>query len=92
MAMPLSCSYLAIFEDWDPAGWEVLFYAEWTDYEEHGWQAILKHSNQLYAQCGGHNVMTNSEDYWDPKPVTDDQALEIMLDWEEYEQEIQEWG
>ena len=91
--MLASQTALAELPGWDPTAWEIVFYAEWNDYEENGWYSILRHNKQFYAQGGGHCVMSaDSRDRWDPWPVSEDRALEIMLSWEENEQEIQDWG
>jgi len=83
---------LADLQGWDPTQWKIVFYAEWCDYEENGWHSVLLHNGQLYVQGGGHSVMSDdNRDRWDPWPVTEDEALEIMLSWEENEQEIQDW-
>ncbi len=88
----VSQTLLAELSGWDPSTWEIVFYAAWCDYEEYGWYSILRHNGYFYGQGGGHCVMSeDNSDKWDPLPVTQDEALEIMLSWEEHEQEIQDW-
>ncbi len=72
-------------DGWDPS-YKVIFYAEWSDYEENGWVAILEHNGYFYEQNGGYSVFSDDNtDRWQPQIITEDDAIQIMLDWEEHE-------
>lgn len=66
----------------------LVFYAWWADYEEDGWIIIAEKDGRHYYQEGGHCVMDDRPDYqvvWQPEPVTQEDALQLMLEWEEHE-------
>ena len=70
---------------WDPS-YKVVFHASWSDYEESGWIAIMENGHRFYSQTGGYCVMAdNGEDRWDPQLISEDEAIELMLEWEEHE-------
>ena len=70
---------------WDPS-YEVVFRACWSDYEENGWIVIMKKGHRFYSQTGGYCVMCeDNTDRWDPQLISEDEAIELMLEWEEHE-------
>lgn len=74
------------FEGWDPS-YEVIFLGAWSDYEESGWVAVMHRNGRYYEQHGGYCVMAeDNTDYWDPYPVSEDQAIETMIEWHEHDQ------
>jgi hypothetical protein len=62
----------------------ILFEAGWSDYEECGYRTIFEENGQLFCREEGHCVMAedNSPSTY---PVTQEQAMQIMLDWSEHE-------
>jgi len=73
------------FEGWDPS-YKVIFHANWSDWEESGWVAVMERNGKFYEQRGGYSVMCeDNTDRWDPWEVTQEQALETMLEWAEHE-------
>jgi len=67
------------------ASYEVLYYNTWSHWAEHGWLAILYKGGQHYEIGGGHSVMVDGpqHDAWVLDQITPDQALEIMMHFEE---------
>lgn len=64
-----------------------IHYAAWNDYEEHAYMFILRKDRQLYLLNFHHCVLAqDNHEYWDPIPVNNDEALEWMLEWEQYEE------
>lgn len=56
----------------------------WCTYEENGWCYVLEKDGQLYILDYMYSVMSDdNERYWDPYPVTEEEALERMIEWEE---------
>lgn len=73
---------------YDP-DFEIVHHASWSTYEEYGWIFILRKDNQLYALEYQYSVMSDDNSVrWDPYPITEDQALELILEWEGI---ISEW-
>ena len=74
---------------YDP-DFEIVHHASWSTYEEHAWMFILRKDSQLYALEYQYSVMADDNSViWDPYPITDDQALQLMSEWEETEEEMQ---
>lgn len=66
-----------------------VWHGSWHTYEENGWVFILEHNGSYYSLEGGHCVMADCNDsVWDPVAITQDQALEIMFEWEEIQKEM----
>ena len=63
----------------------LIFYGWWADYEEDGWVIICEKEGQYYTQEGGHSVMGNSEEQLNLDPITEEEALELMVEWAEHE-------
>ena len=62
---------------------QIVYYGDWSDYEESGYMFVLEKDGQYYIQQGGYSVMAeDNTPYWDPWPCTEEQALKEMLDWE----------
>jgi hypothetical protein len=64
----------------------LLFFADWADYEENGWIIICEKDGQYFYQEGGHCVMVG----WQPfklclEPISEEEVLELMEDWAEHE-------
>lgn len=71
---------------YDPA-FEIVHFDEWADFEEHGWMAILRKDGQLYEISGGYCVMASGpqDDVFDPFPIAENRALELIAEWERIE-------
>lgn len=70
---------------------EIVHYASWSDYEENGWIFILRKDNQLYALEYQYSVMSDDNSVrWDPYPVSQDEAVELMISWEEAAEEMEQ--
>jgi hypothetical protein len=66
---------------------EIIHYAYWADYEESGYMFILRHYGQLYSLHNGYCVMSDDNiDCWDPHPITEDRAIELIIEWDEIEE------
>lgn len=65
----------------------LIFYAWWVDYEEGGWVIICEKDGKYYCQEGGHSVMceTETSNKWNPEPISEEEALALMLEWAEDE-------
>ena len=64
----------------------IVFSADWSGYEDSGYQFILEKDGQYYDLSGGTSCMAeDNTPAWDPFPVSPDQALAIMLEWAEHE-------
>ena len=59
--------------------------ASWSDYSGCGWIVILERDGQLYTLEGGYNPMSsNNEPEWNPIPVTYEEAMRELEEWEEF--------
>jgi len=60
--------------------------ASWSDWSGYGWIVILEKDGQLYSLENGYSSMFegSNELEWSPYPITYEQALEILQDWEEF--------
>lgn len=88
---PINLNELHNITGWDPS-YEVIFHASWSGYEENGWLAIMQKGTQFYSQTGGYCVMTDDNtDRWDPTLISEDVALELMLEWANDEDQIEYW-
>ena len=66
-----------------------VWYDSWCSWEESGWACILEHNGSYYSLEGGYSVMADCNNpVWDPVAITQDQALEIMFEWEEIQKEM----
>lgn len=81
---PAELEFIQSLPGYDPS-FEPIHYDEWSDYEESGWLCILRKDGQLYTMQGGHCVMASSDyvDTFSPHPVSEEEALEDMLLFEE---------
>ena len=59
------------------------YFDSWSDWEEGGWLAIHTKDNQWYYQEYLSSVMANSIEEWSPTPCTEDEAIQMVLGWEE---------
>lgn len=76
---------LAEIEGYDPT-YGILHHVSWSDYEESGWMFILMKDGQHYILDHMNSVMADDNTpYWDPRPVSEAQAFEEMLEWEHHE-------
>jgi len=66
--------------------YDILHHVSWSDYEESGWMFILRKDNQLYLLTHSYSVMAddNTPGWW-PMPVSESEALDVMMEWEEFE-------
>lgn len=69
---------------YDPS-YKLEWYNSWQSYEEHGWKAVLSKDGQFFLIDGGYSVMGEGEqeDVWDLFPVTEDQAIDIITDFDD---------
>ena len=59
--------------------------ASWSDYSGCGWIVILERDGQLYTLEGGYNPMSsNNEPEWNPIPVSYEEAMQELEEWEEF--------
>lgn len=59
--------------------------ASWSDYSGCGWIVILERDGQLYTLEGGYNPMSsNNEPLWNPIPVSYEEAMQELEEWEEF--------
>lgn len=72
----MGIEHLSGIPGYDPS-YEVLYYNSWSDYEEHGWQAILFRNGYYFSIGGGYSVMSgNNEDCWNLWSLTEDEAMD----------------
>jgi hypothetical protein len=59
----------------------IVFYACWSDWEEYGWLVVSEKAGEYYSQEGGYSVMSleTFPEVWNPEPITQDEALKLML-------------
>lgn len=72
---------LADIEGFDPT-FNLVHFDSWSDWEEHGWIAVHEKNGQYYCQEYAYCVMCGCPERWAPEPVSEDEALERMLEWE----------
>lgn len=67
------------------ASYDVIYYNSWSTYEESGWLAILHKGDSYFELSGGYSVMAEGpqDDTWDPNPITQEDALQEMIDMDE---------
>ena len=68
-----------------------IFQASWNSWEEGGWVVIFEKNKKLFAVEGGHCVMAkDNSTIWDRDSyeITQEEALRIMLEWEDEEDEF----
>ena len=59
--------------------------ASWSDFSGCGWMVILDHEGQLFVLEGGSNPqIQQDEPIWLPEPVSEQQALALLGEWEEF--------
>lgn len=59
--------------------------ASWSDYSGCGWIVILERDGQLYTLEGGtHPESSNNEPEWNPVPVSYEEAMRELEEWEEF--------
>jgi hypothetical protein len=76
---------LAFLNGFDPLH-NLVFHASWSDWEEGGWIAITECNGEYFYQEGGHCVMAADDpETWNPTPISQDDALALMLEWEKDE-------
>jgi hypothetical protein len=76
---------LAEIAGYDPT-YEIIHHAAWCDYEENGWMFILRKDQQLYLLTWSYSVMAeDNTPEWRPMTVSEEEALEVMIEWEEHE-------
>ena len=80
--------FLSELPGFDPS-YTCVYYNNWSSYEESGWLAIAEKNSQYYRIRGGYSVMAEGDqnDIWDPEPITEDEALEDMLEWDRIAEE-----
>lgn len=73
--------------------YKVEWYNSWSSYEEHGWKAILSKNGQFYLIVGGNSVMAEGpqDDIWDLIPVMEDEAIDIMEEFDETCNDFRDW-
>ena len=73
----------------DPA-YAVVFFDQWSTYEENGWVIIFEKDGSFYCQEGGYCVMAsdNSPEQFSPYPITDQQALQIINEWDSMDKDF----
>jgi hypothetical protein len=76
---------LAQIAGYDPT-YAIVHHASWADYEESGWMFILRRGTQLYLMQHNYSVMADDDTpEWDPHPISEREALEEMIEWEQHE-------
>lgn len=81
------------FENFDPT-YNLFFHAAWSDYEEDGWIFIFEKDSKFFSIEGGHCIMvkdTTPDFATDLTPLTEDEVLEIMTEWQENEEDFVYW-
>jgi len=76
-----------LYPDADPI-YQIVWFIEWSDYEEDGHLIILNCFGSTFIQRGGHCVYGEDHDSWAPELVTEDEALEELLQWECHLEEL----
>lgn len=77
--------YLEELEGYDPT-YDIIHHAEWCGCEDGGWMFVLRRDGQLYLQM--HINAAGAYDntpHWRPMPITEDEALQVMMEWEDHE-------
>ena len=77
-------------DGYDPE-YQPIFHAGWYGYEESSWVWIFERDGKYYDLTGGYSVMCEGDQntVWsDLREITEDIALEIMLDWDEHEDDV----
>lgn len=77
----------------DIDAYAVLHFDSWSTYEENGWMFILEKDGNLFALEYAYSVFgdhSSNTPCWEPYPVTQEQALALMVEWDDIERrEIQ---
>ena len=63
-----------------------LYFRSWSGYEEYGHMAIVQHTvtGQMYVQRWNYSVMAEDNTMqWDPWVVTEEEAIQEMLEWDQ---------
>lgn len=67
-----------------------IYHESWTTYEENGWVFILERLGQLYSLEYQYSVMSDDNSViWNPYPITDQQALDLIDEWDEQIREFE---
>jgi hypothetical protein len=78
-----------------PSNITVEWRGSWSTYEEAGHAYIFRdHNNLLLLQEWNYSVMTpHNELIWEPTPISEDDAVDFMVEWETYweQNEIEGW-
>ncbi len=57
----------------------------WSCYSGAGWIVILEREGQLYTLEGGvHPEASSNEPEWHPIPVSYEEAMQVLEEWEEF--------
>jgi hypothetical protein len=82
------------FTGYDPT-YEPIFHAAWADWEEDGWVWIFVKNGQYYGIEGGYCLGAGGDgrsDWQYLESLTHDEALNLMMEWEEHEEEFDEFS
>lgn len=84
----LDLLFLSELPGFDPT-YTCVYFNSWSSYEESGWRAIAEKDSQYYRFRGGYSVMAEGEqdDIWEPEPISEDEALEDMFEWDKFAEE-----
>lgn len=88
-------NFESYFENYDPS-YQLAYQASWQSWEEDGWIFIFQKGTEYFSIEGGYCVMVEDHSLQDFKiglegPLTEDQILEIMIQWDDIEDEIELW-
>ena len=80
--------FLSELPGFDPT-YTCVYFNSWSSYEESGWLAIVEKNSQYFELRGGYSVMAegNQDDVWDLHPISEDEALEDMIEWDRIAEE-----
>lgn len=68
------------------SSFELIHFAQWSDFEEHQWMGILRRDGLLYEIAGGDGGgRPDMKESFSPILISELDALELMLEWEEFE-------
>lgn len=74
------------------SSYQIVHFESWSTYEENAWMFILERAGQLYLLEYQYSVMAEDNSVrWEPQPVTEAEALQAMIEWEEAVQEVERY-
>ena len=58
----------------------LVFFADYSGYNDYEWKAILEKDGQLFFIEGGYSPGDESDDIWNPEPINEMNAFHVLID------------